>query len=257
MNALRALAGERKTLLVADSKLVSWPNVTALVAAEAEFIAPLPAARVPAGFYAGLDLQEAAEVRYTPVRAETRPNADPDRYRVLEDEYELAGPRKRDTPVRVRRILVHSSGNATGQAKARAKRLAKAGADLDKLAAGAGGRYYGTDTKIAARIGVIAKSRRFASVLRTEITTDHATGKPALAWSWDEHALAAEAAADGWYSLITPPPGSCWNTRAKARSNAATATSKARWPSHRCSCRKTTASQPSSRSSASHCSCSA
>lgn len=206
MNALRALAGERKTLLVADSKLVSWPNVTALVAAEAEFIAPLPAARVPAGFYAGLDLQQAAEVPYTPVRAETRPNADPDRYRVLEDEYELAGPRKRDTPVRVRRILVHSSGNATGQAKARAKRLAKAGADLDKLAAGAGGRHYGTDTKIAARIGVIAKSRRVASVLRTEITTDRATGKPSLAWSWDEHALAAEAAADGWYSLITPLP---------------------------------------------------
>jgi transposase len=31
MNALRALAGGRKTLLVADSKPVPWPNVTALV----------------------------------------------------------------------------------------------------------------------------------------------------------------------------------------------------------------------------------
>lgn len=206
MKALRALAGERRTLLVADSKLVSWPNVTALVAAKAEFIAPLPAARVPDGFYAGLDLQAAAEVPYAPARAETRPHTDPDRYRVLEDEYELAGPRRRDTPVRVRRILVHSSGNATGQAKARAKRLAKAGADLDKLAAGAGGRYYGTVEKIAARIGVIAKSRRVTSVLRTEITTDPGTGKPALAWSWDEQALAAETAADGWYSLITALP---------------------------------------------------
>lgn len=206
MRALRAVAGERKTLLVADSKLVSWGNVTALVAAGADFIAPLPAARVPDGFYAGLDLHQGTAVAYTPARAEMRPNAAPDLYRVLEDEFVLAGPRKRDAPVRVRRILVHSSGNATGQAKARDKRLAKAAADLDKLAAGAGGRYYGTGEKIAARIGVIGKSRRVASVLRTEITTDPDTGKPTLAWSWDEQALAAEAAADGWYSLITALP---------------------------------------------------
>ncbi|MFD3943226.1 hypothetical protein [Streptomyces sp. NPDC058579] len=54
----------------------------------------------------------------------------------------------------MRRILVHSTGNAEGQQRARDKRLAKAREDLDKLQHSAGGRYYNTTEKIAARIGV-------------------------------------------------------------------------------------------------------
>src|SRR4030095_10913313 len=33
--------------------------------------------------------------------------------------------------------------------------------------------------------------------------TDPATGKPTLAWHFDSGALAAEAACDGWYALLT------------------------------------------------------
>ncbi|MEV5012336.1 IS1634 family transposase, partial [Streptomyces sp. NPDC055692] len=52
MNALRTMAQQRNFLLVADSKLVSYPNVSALLDANVAFIAPAPAARVPDSIYA-------------------------------------------------------------------------------------------------------------------------------------------------------------------------------------------------------------
>ncbi|MGW2375397.1 hypothetical protein [Kitasatospora sp. NPDC001683] len=45
MKDLRKMAGEREFLLVADSKLVSYPNVAALLKAGVPFIAPAPAGR--------------------------------------------------------------------------------------------------------------------------------------------------------------------------------------------------------------------
>lgn len=206
MKALKQIAGPRRFLMVADSKLVSWANVTALTAAGADFIAPLPAARVADGFHAGLDLDAARVVEHVPVRAQNVPADRRDVYRVAEDTVTLAGPRKKDKPVTLRRVLVHSTGNAAGQRQARDKRLAKAAAELDKLAAGAGGRYYNTGEKITARAGVIAKTRRVAKVLHTAIDTDPESGKPTFTWSFDTGVLAAEAAADGWYSLVTPLP---------------------------------------------------
>jgi len=206
MKALKQIAGPRRFLMVADSKLVSWANVTALCAAGVDFTAPLPAARVEDGFYAGLDLDTARVVEHIPLRAENIPPDKRDVYRVLEDTVTLAGPRKKDKPVTLRRVLVHSTGNAAGQQQAREKRLAKAAAELDKLAAGAGGRYYNTGEKIAARAGVIAKTRRVAKVLHTAIGTHPDTGKPTFTWSFDTEAVAAEAAADGWYALVTPLP---------------------------------------------------
>jgi transposase len=206
MKALKRIAGPRRFLIVADCKLVSWANVTALCAAGVEFTAPLPAARVADGFYAGLDLGEARVVEHVPVRAENIPADRRDLYRVLEDTVTLAGPRKKDTPVTLRRILVHSTGNAAGQQQARDKRLAKAAAELDKLAAGAGGRYYNTAEKICARAGVIARTRRVAKVLHTTTGTRPDTGKPTFTWWFDTEALAAEAAADGWYALLAPCP---------------------------------------------------
>jgi transposase len=202
MNNLRAMAGPKEFLLVADSKLISYGNVTALIKAGTDFIAPAPASRVDDAVYAALDLEAATVVDYTPARDEDTPARARETYRVLEDTHLLAGPRKSDPPLEVRRILVHSTGNAKGQQRARDKRLAKAREDLDKLQHSAGGRYYNTPEKIAARIGVITRTRRVSGCLHTEITTDE-TGRPALSWHFDEDVLQAEAAVDGWYALLT------------------------------------------------------
>jgi transposase len=202
IQAIQKLAGTRRFLMIGDSKLVSYDNVCALNAAGVGFIAPLPASRLDEAEAAGFDLQAAQPVDYVPLRLLERPTAPREAYRVIEDAYTLAGPRKSDPPVTVRRILVHCTGNAAGQAQARAKRLAKARQELEKVAAGAGGRYYKTAEKIAARVGVIAETRRVGDVLRYNVSTDDA-GKPALDWHFDQQLLQRQTRADGWYALIS------------------------------------------------------
>ena len=204
MNALRKIADRKDFLLVADSKLVSYSNITALLEAQVGFVAPLPAAQVRAGFYAGLDPAAAELVEYVNDRDRERSTPDDRResYRVLEDVHTMAGPRKKDPVHCLRRIQVHSTGNAAGQRKARDKRLTRAAEDLEKLRSSAGGRFYTTAEKVQARIGVIAKSRRVTGCLRTTVTTGP-DGKPDLVWSFDQDVLDAETAADGWYCLVT------------------------------------------------------
>ncbi|MET7767050.1 IS1634 family transposase, partial [Streptomyces sp. NPDC005393] len=190
MKALRKIADRKDFLLVADSKLVSYPNITALLDAKVDFVAPLPAAQVKAEVYAALDTESAALVDYVNDRDRERntPADQRESYRVLEDVHVMAGPRKRDPAHRLRRILVHSTGNAKGQRTARAKRLARATEDLEKLQRSAGGRYYNTAAKVEARIGVIAKTRRVAGCLHTVVTTDPA-GRPSLTWHFDQEVL--------------------------------------------------------------------
>ncbi len=54
-----------------------------------------------------------------------------------------------------------------------------------------------------ARLAAITKARRVTGLLDAEVGTDPATGKPTLGWRFDPAALAAEAATDGWYGLLT------------------------------------------------------
>ncbi|MET7666453.1 IS1634 family transposase [Streptomyces sp. NPDC005373] len=205
MKDLRAMAGAQKFLMVADSKLVSYANVSALLAAGVEFIAPVPAAQVKDEVYAALTLDDAVVVDWVPQRDAGKPPGEREIYRVLEDVQTLAGPRKSDPVLEVRRILVHSTAVAAGQQAARAKRLAKAAEDLGKLAGAAGGRHYKTREKIAARIGVIIAKRRVTSCARWQIAEDEAK-IPSLAWHFDQESLDAEAAVDGWYALLTSRP---------------------------------------------------
>jgi hypothetical protein len=207
MTALKKIAGPRTFLLAGDSKLISWANASAMAAGQVAFVAPLGAARVPAGLFAALPPGAGTAVDYVAGRDAGKPAAERGSYRVLEDEagMDLAGPRKSDPVVHLRRILVHSSANAAGQAKARANKLAKAAADLDKLVRTAGTRYHPTAEAVAARVQAIAARRRVAKYLRTAITAGPA-GKPVLAWHFDQDTIDAEAAADGWYALLTNLP---------------------------------------------------
>ncbi|MGW0396118.1 hypothetical protein ACWDYJ_35725 [Streptomyces sp. NPDC003042] len=108
----------------------------------------------------------------------------------------MADRRKSDPPLTVRRILVHFTAVAAGQQAARAKRLAKAADDLEKLAGAAGGRHYKTREKIVARIGVVTAKRRVTSSLRWHITADE-HGTPGLTWHFDQDVLKAEQPSTG------------------------------------------------------------
>jgi hypothetical protein len=202
MNRLKTLAGPRSFLLVGDSELISCANVTAMIDAEVTFIAPLAASRVPDGLLASLDPAAATVVDYIAGRDEDRPFWDRGAYRVTEDTMDLAGPRKKDRVRRLRRILVHSDANAAAAARARALKLARARTDLDTLVRTAGTRHHPTAEAVTARATEIARRRRITGYLQTTITTS-ADGKPVFAWSFDQAAIDAEAAADGWYALLT------------------------------------------------------
>jgi hypothetical protein len=105
----------------------------------------------------------------------------------------------------LRRILVYSSANATAATKSRTLKLARARTDLDTLTRTAGTRHHPTMQAVTAKATAIARHRRISAYLQTTITTDEA-GTPTFAWVFDQAALDAEAAADGWYALLTNLP---------------------------------------------------
>ncbi|QKV97045.1 hypothetical protein HUT19_39630 [Streptomyces sp. NA02950] len=85
---------------------MSYPNITALLDAGVDFIAPLPAAQVKAEVYAALDVTSAQLVDYVNDRDRERNTLADQRetYRVLEDVHVMTGRRKRDPVHRLRQI---------------------------------------------------------------------------------------------------------------------------------------------------------
>src|SRR5260370_34868761 len=87
---------------------------------------------------------------------------------------DLPGPRKTDPPVHLRRILVYSPANADGQAKARARKLAAAAEELDRLVRTAGTRFHPTAAAVPAPAQAIPATRRGGAYHRTPTTRDPA-----------------------------------------------------------------------------------
>jgi hypothetical protein len=167
------------------------------------FVAPASKTYVPAAQLAGLTVEQAARVDYVAQRDQARPADRRGRWHVTEDAMSLAGPRKSDPVVALRRVFVHSSARADAAGRARALKLERARGDLERLERGLGSRHYPDQDKVSARIAVFASQRRAGACLRARAGTDPGTGKPTLAWSFDAGAIDAEAATDGWYALLT------------------------------------------------------
>jgi transposase len=202
MESLKKMAGARKFLLVGDSKLVSYKNLAAIDKAETKFVAPASKSYVSADVLAACDKKRATPVAYVPERhtARTLP-AEPPVYLVYEDTMTIAGPRKADPALEVRRVFVWSSGNAQAAVTNRNRKCERATGDLDKVTGGLGGRYYKTEAQVRAKVEAIARDRRVGDYLRFEIGTEN--DKPTLVWHFDSAAIDAEAATDGWYALLT------------------------------------------------------
>jgi len=203
MEALKKMAVAQRFLLVGDSKLVSYTNLAAIAAAGVTFVAPAAKSYVGVQVLAGCDKALASPVAYVPERhtARTSPAERPT-YLVYEDTMALPGPRKADPVLDLRRIFVWSSGNAQAAITNRTRKCDRAVADLDKITRGLGGRYYKTPAQVRAKAEAIARDRRVGDYLRFQIGTD-AAGTPSFAWHFDQAAIDAEAATDGWYALLT------------------------------------------------------
>lgn len=116
----------------------------------------------------------------------------------------LPGPKGSKGPaLALRRVFVWSSRRADAAQVARTNKLDRARDDLERLARGLGSRHYPHAQAVQQRASAIGSARRVSSYLRTEVGTDPVTGKPTVAWHYDDIALAAEASTDGWYALLT------------------------------------------------------
>lgn len=203
MKALQQIATSRRLLIVGDSKLVSYDNLTRMHADEVTFVAPASKLYVKAGQLAGVELDRATRVTYVAARDQGK---DPDNrgaWHVYEDTMTLTGPRKKDPVLALRRVFVHSSARAGAAVTARAQKLDRARDDLARLTRGLGSRHYPDTAAVEARLAVIGRTRRVAGYLRTVTGTDPDTGKPTLDWYFDQAVIDAEASTDGWYALLT------------------------------------------------------
>jgi hypothetical protein len=203
MKALQELATERRLLIIGDSKLISYANLAAMDGDGVTFVAPASKTYVPAAQLAGLTVEQAAQVDYVAQRDQGKPAGQRGRWHVIEDTMSLAGPRKSDPVLTLRRVFVHSSARADAARTARTKKLDRARGDLERLERGLGSRHYPDTGKVEARIAVIASQRRAGACLRTRTGISPDTGKPTLTWNFDAEAIEAEAATDGWYALLT------------------------------------------------------
>lgn len=203
MESLREMAGQRRFLLVGDSKLVSYKNLSAMDQAGVTFVAPAPKNVVGTAVLAGCDKSAATTVDYVPERRQGRaPERDGPDYLVHEDAMVISGPRKADPVVACRRVFVWSAGNAEAAVANRVRKLQRATEDLDRVQRGLGGQHYKTIDKVRSKVEAIATKRRVKAYLVFAVDTDD-TGRPTLDWHFDPATLAAEEELDGWYALLT------------------------------------------------------
>ncbi|MFE7215423.1 hypothetical protein ACFU93_36985 [Streptomyces sp. NPDC057611] len=101
MRDLRQLVGEQELLMVADSKLVSYTNISALLKSKVPCIAPVPAAQISDGVYASLDLDRATVGEWIPARDTHKDSDQRGSRRVLEDVHVISTRRKSDPVLRL------------------------------------------------------------------------------------------------------------------------------------------------------------
>ncbi len=174
MTELKKIAGTKTFLLIGDSKLVSYGNVAAVTGQGCTFLAPASKTYVKAAELAACDLAQATEVAYTAQRDERKDPGRRGRWHVLQDSrpFQIRNPkRKSDPPITLRRIFVHSSARAAAAATSRAKKLARARDDLDRLVRGLGGRFYPDQKAVTSRLQQIAAARKVGPYLRYTVST--------------------------------------------------------------------------------------
>ena len=203
MKKLQEIATTRRMLIVGDSKLVSYDNLSTMHADGVTFVAPASKVYVPAAALAGLDLEQATRVDYVAARDRGKDPAKLGTWHVYEDTMALTDPKKKRSALTVRRVFVHSSARAQAAVTARTKKLDRARDDLARLTRALGSRHYPDAAAVEARLATIGKTRRVAAYLRATAGTDPDTGKPTLNWDFDQQTIDAEAAGDGWYALLT------------------------------------------------------
>src|SRR5665647_682031 len=252
MESLRTLAGERRLLMVGDSKLVSYPNLAAMINAGVDFIAPASKTYVPAATLARCELAAATAVEYLAGRDSAKKPEDRGSYRVSEDTMTLAG--RHSGPGRCG-CAGSSCTPPPGPVPPRPPGPRSSTGPATTCTASAAAWAAGTTPpRPPSPTGSPRSPAAAASVPtcapRSARTTTANRPWPGSSTKPRSRPKPPPTAGTPCSPTSTPntrtPPKSCAATKAKKPSNGATARSKAPSPSRRCSCTPTAESTPSS-----------
>lgn len=199
LETLRGLAAPKRLLLVADSALVTKPNLAAADAAGIRFVSRLPrsfdyepdALAVPDDAW--------RKLTYCSERSRRLPRASRPTFRGAEATIEMTGPDKVARTFRV--LYVYGSEEAGAARASRAKILARAEDDLARIARGLAARPRQDPEAVERRVAKAVAKGRAGDWLRTEIRNHD--GSLSLRWWRDSDALAEAERRDGLYALVT------------------------------------------------------
>jgi transposase len=203
MRALREHAGCSEFVLVGDSKLLSAANRAALLGAGVGYLAPL--ARTPeldAAFLA-IPAAELAPLGYASRRERAKPADERASYRGWDSTAAVAvpAPGGGERVHRLRRLFVLSSEERAAARRNRARQRERAEAEVARVVAGVGGRWYPTAARARAKIETILRQRRLAELYRVDDA--ERAGRPSVSCAVVPEALARAEALDGYYVLET------------------------------------------------------
>jgi hypothetical protein len=200
LERLRALAAPRRLLLVADSALVTKPNLAAADAAGIRLVSRLPRS---------FDYEDAAlalpdnawrPLTYHSGRSRRLPRNQRPTFAGADGTIEMVGP---DKITRLFRLLYVRGSEEAGAARAsRAKLLTRAETALESIARGLAKKPRQDHERTARRVAKAVDAGRVGNWLRTELT-EADDGTLGLSWWRDSTALAEVERRDGLYALVT------------------------------------------------------
>jgi uncharacterized protein DUF4277/DDE family transposase len=200
LEGLRALAGPRRLLLVADSALVTGPNLAAADAAGIRFVSRLPRSFAYEDDALALDPSAWRPLRYCSERSARLPKHRRPTWEGAEGTIDVVGPDKVARSFRV--LYVRGSEEADAARSSRARLLARAEESLARIERGLGARPCRDAEKVARRVAKAVASGRVGDWLRTEVAP-RGDGTVRLRWWRDEAALEQTGRRDGLYALVT------------------------------------------------------
>jgi transposase len=203
MEALRQQVHLPECLVIGDSKLLCREVIARLRSQGLHFLAPLPKAAELDEQFLTLDPAGWERLDYLPQRQERLAPEEQTQYWGQEAAWEWTHPMTGEVET-FRRLFVISSEERATCRKVRSQQMARAEAELAKVAAGLGKRQLKTEAQVRLRVEQLLKKRRVSSLYRVQLTAE--AGAPALRWGVDGEALARAEALDGYYVLLCSWP---------------------------------------------------
>jgi transposase len=203
MEAFRQHAILPECLVIGDTKLLSAPVIQKLRRQRLHFLAPLPKSPELEEAFLALPKEGFRPLEYVAKRQARLDPADRTQYLGQEVPWQWVDP---DTGhgETFRRLFVISSEERATCRKVREQQMARAEAELAKVANGLGKRQLKTAEQVQARVEAVLASRRVTGLYQVTVTSGE--GGLSLTWAVNAAARARAEALDGFYVLLSSWP---------------------------------------------------